>query len=473
MIDLNSLDLVMYNNKRISGDRYRERVHPSLKKITVYFTALLVNIRYWKVKRRQESNITYGANDDYIRPENEIYGNEALYTAECKMRVSWRNVELVKAIISRNENRANIWRQQCFGPWLDVKSTQLDGQLIHSILRLQQDLNIEPEYDGIYYSFNNNSQPLRFGPREFCVITGFSFGDNTNKNKGSCAFINRVLSNNIIIPFSVDGLKSFLQENEHNFDDADIVRLSLLLLLYTLFMGVETDKRVEKEHLMLVDDFKAWNEFNWGSYLWAKAAPFTAVLKFCSTVVDKTTVPPPSSVECLMFLLDLSRVSYVPPRPQTSVMFLLDLSRVFHISSSTSKIASKSRSKEKVEVEDDDDNDDDVANDINMSKFETPSSHMLSSCKDKFTSIKGRGRRIKKKSKLLQTPYQGFDSTPRDKEEEFSEQMWFHDIASGQMWPFPAIENVDIFYIPVNVDNQHWCLAAIDFPKWSMTVYDR
>ncbi|KAL8199742.1 hypothetical protein R6Q57_013310 [Mikania cordata] len=48
MIDLNSLDLVMYNNKRIYGDRYRERVHPSLKKIAVYFTAL-VNIRYWKV----------------------------------------------------------------------------------------------------------------------------------------------------------------------------------------------------------------------------------------------------------------------------------------------------------------------------------------------------------------------------------------------------------------------------------------
>ncbi|KAL8200731.1 hypothetical protein R6Q57_012070 [Mikania cordata] len=46
MIYLNSLDLVMCNNKRISGDRYRECVHPSLKKIAVYFTVLLVNIRY-------------------------------------------------------------------------------------------------------------------------------------------------------------------------------------------------------------------------------------------------------------------------------------------------------------------------------------------------------------------------------------------------------------------------------------------
>ncbi|KAL8251642.1 hypothetical protein R6Q59_035335 [Mikania micrantha] len=66
---------------------------------------------------------------------------------------------------------------------------------------------------------------------------------------------------------------SFLEENENNFVDADIVRLSLLLPLYSLFMGVETDKRVEKEHLMLVDDFKAWNEFNWGSYLWGRTYP--------------------------------------------------------------------------------------------------------------------------------------------------------------------------------------------------------
>ncbi|KAD3068030.1 hypothetical protein E3N88_35910 [Mikania micrantha] len=207
------------------------------------------------------------------------------------------------------------------------------------------------------------------------------------------------------------------------------------------------------------------------------------------------------------------------------------------------RFASGSESKEKVVVEDDDD--DDVANDVEMSKFKTPLSHMLSSCKDKFTSIKGRGRRIKKKSKLLKSPFQEFDSTPRDKEEEFSEQLinnligrknywvyteyhpnvamdsdfwkkattgwfdtphmscwinklllerdpeadwtilpsfflssvkmfrtWFHDLASGQMWPFPAIEHVDIFYVPVNMDNQHWCLAVIDIPKWSMTVYD-
>ncbi|KAL8226441.1 hypothetical protein R6Q57_016273 [Mikania cordata] len=70
------------------------------------------------------------------------------------------------------------------------------------------DINLEAEFDGINYIFNNQTAPLRFGPREFCVITGFKFGDNTNKNKGSCGFINRVLADNIVIPFSVDELKT-------------------------------------------------------------------------------------------------------------------------------------------------------------------------------------------------------------------------------------------------------------------------
>ncbi|KAD2804125.1 hypothetical protein E3N88_37502 [Mikania micrantha] len=198
---------------------------------------------------------------------------EDMAQAECKTRISWKNVELVKTVIGRNENRKDIWKKQCFGCWLDAKSTQPDGQLIHSILLLQKDLNLEPEFDGIHYIFNNETEPLRFGPREFCVITGFKFGDNTNKNKGGCGFINRVLSNNILIPFSVDGLKTFLEENENIFDDADIVRLSLLLLLYSLFMGVQTDKKVEQEHLMRVDDFDAWNDYNWGSYLWGRTYP--------------------------------------------------------------------------------------------------------------------------------------------------------------------------------------------------------
>ncbi|KAL8232259.1 hypothetical protein R6Q57_002037 [Mikania cordata] len=51
-------------------------------------------------------------------------------------------------------------------------------------------------------------------------------------------------------------------------------------------MGVETDKRVEKEHLMLVDDFQAWNEFNWGSYLWGRTYP-----SILDVIMKKNTEP--------------------------------------------------------------------------------------------------------------------------------------------------------------------------------------
>ncbi|KAD7477447.1 hypothetical protein E3N88_00583 [Mikania micrantha] len=208
MIDLNSLDLVMYNNKCISGDRYRERVHPSLKKIAVYFTALLVNIRYWKVKRRQENNITYGANDDYIRPENEIYDNEALYNMKSHTRPAMDHEARIRPQVSFHiANEDNLVQE---------------GHSLHVDRRYLPNLRFRQQH---------------------------------------------LLAKTYQMP---NGLKSFLQENENKFDDDDIVRLSLLLLLYSLFKEVETDKRVEKEHLMLVDDFKAWNEFNWGSYLWGR-----------------------------------------------------------------------------------------------------------------------------------------------------------------------------------------------------------
>ncbi|KAL8258322.1 hypothetical protein R6Q59_030363 [Mikania micrantha] len=81
------------------------------------------------------------------------------------------------------------------------------------------------------------------------------------------------------------------------------------------------------------------------------------------------------------------------------------------------KYASGDRSKEQVEGE----NDDDLTKFCDNSTFATPLSQMMDTCKDK-----GRGRRIKKKSKLLAIPVQGFGTTLQDKREEthgFTEQL--------------------------------------------------
>ncbi|KAD3641152.1 hypothetical protein R6Q59_027356 [Mikania micrantha] len=78
-VDLNTQELVLYENKRLTGDEYRSNFHPIMVKIAVYFTALLVNIRYWKLTRRPERTVSFGMNDDFVRSSNELHGNEAVY----------------------------------------------------------------------------------------------------------------------------------------------------------------------------------------------------------------------------------------------------------------------------------------------------------------------------------------------------------------------------------------------------------
>ncbi|KAL8261772.1 hypothetical protein R6Q59_025821 [Mikania micrantha] len=70
---------------------------------------------------------------------------------DCKTRICWKYVETVKSIISKNEMQTQIWNNQCFAKWLNVQSTQPDGQLIHAVLLHQVNVNLDPEFDGIRY----------------------------------------------------------------------------------------------------------------------------------------------------------------------------------------------------------------------------------------------------------------------------------------------------------------------------------
>ncbi|KAD3336347.1 hypothetical protein E3N88_31866 [Mikania micrantha] len=187
----------------------------------------------------------------------------------------------------KTEEWIEIWNDQCFAPWLNVKSTQPDGQLIHALLLHQAPVSLDLEYDGIAYAVGGpDKEILRFGPRDFCIITGFKFGVNSTKLKGGVSFLNRVLDENISHPITVDKLKTFLLENENNFNDDDIVRLCLLLLLYSFFMGVETYKHIERDHLLLVDNFDCWNDYNWGTYLWSCTYP-----SILNVLIKKVIVP--------------------------------------------------------------------------------------------------------------------------------------------------------------------------------------
>ncbi|KAE8685487.1 transcriptional corepressor LEUNIG-like isoform X7 [Hibiscus syriacus] len=51
-------------------------------------------------------------------------------------------------------------------------------------------------------------------------------------------------------------------------DDVDVVRVCLLILLHTGFLGREARQPIPNDLIKLVEDLNAWNLFPWGSYLW-------------------------------------------------------------------------------------------------------------------------------------------------------------------------------------------------------------
>ncbi|KAL8210249.1 hypothetical protein R6Q57_006981 [Mikania cordata] len=78
-VNLKTQELFLFDNKRTTGEDYRTHFHPALRKIVVYFTALLVTIRYWKETRRPEASLMFGMNDEFINSSNALNDNEGVF----------------------------------------------------------------------------------------------------------------------------------------------------------------------------------------------------------------------------------------------------------------------------------------------------------------------------------------------------------------------------------------------------------
>ncbi|KAL8255376.1 hypothetical protein R6Q59_033597 [Mikania micrantha] len=55
-VELRNVNLVMYCSECFSSEKYRRAVHPKLMKISIYFCALLANIKYFKKNRLSSEN---------------------------------------------------------------------------------------------------------------------------------------------------------------------------------------------------------------------------------------------------------------------------------------------------------------------------------------------------------------------------------------------------------------------------------
>ncbi|KAI3687206.1 hypothetical protein L1987_80900 [Smallanthus sonchifolius] len=87
------------------------------------------------------------------------------------MRCSPGVVSLIREKLTSNQRV--IWENTYFNTWLEARCTIADSVMVHLMLQHEIKSKLNLRRDGLFYVVGG--EPLRFGPREFCLITGLRF----------------------------------------------------------------------------------------------------------------------------------------------------------------------------------------------------------------------------------------------------------------------------------------------------------
>nr|XP_043629296.1 uncharacterized protein LOC122600617 [Erigeron canadensis] len=164
-----------------------------------------------------------------------------------------------------------MFRDTCFGHWLDITFTDGDPHLVHLILQTQIDVDLDNDngHDPLIYNVRGHN--VQFGRVEFCLITGLLFGplDWSLYRSGNIPFRDRVFGHiQTDMVHLQDFRDTFDSQRFHDLADIDAIRICLVMCLEYVFNGREVRYVVDREILRLVEDLEAWNTFPWGSYVW-------------------------------------------------------------------------------------------------------------------------------------------------------------------------------------------------------------
>ncbi|GJT41647.1 phospholipase-like protein [Tanacetum coccineum] len=197
------------------------------------------------------------------------------YDAKISVRSSVKLLPEFKGLLSMKPNRERLFRDTVFGPWLDIQSHENDSHMMHYVLEHQVLVsNFRSDLPPIIFHIGDHW--LEFGQKQFCLITGFRFGNISEKHSTMSPFFNRHFSENKTINgfkrvTGFDLLRVLRDKNTWlKMLDEDAVRLCLLIASELVYMGKEKRNFLTKHIMWLVDDFDAWNAFPWGEYMWDK-----------------------------------------------------------------------------------------------------------------------------------------------------------------------------------------------------------
>jgi hypothetical protein len=184
------------------------------------------------------------------------------------MRTKLHILKTIAKQLALKPNALNLFKKSVFVPWLNIKTEEHDNHMLHFLLLHQR--RIENANTKVPFYFDIGHHTLEFGRKEFCLLTGFRFGDVSLKH-----FEDRVSSFRARVFPKIAKVKGYdiqpLIETDDEFkklSDEDVVRVCLLFALEYVFMGVELRHVIQKELMVLVDDFDAWNNFPWAERIW-------------------------------------------------------------------------------------------------------------------------------------------------------------------------------------------------------------
>ena len=206
---------------------------------------------------------------------------QEIYDAHLTLRCQ---ISIIRDISNKlTPRQVVLFRDTCFGAWLDIMCSENDPGYIHYILQRRcprpRVANLIEETEELWFRVTPD-YAIRFGRREFCLVTGFRFGPKTqmtdyisgdvcNKTPG---FRDRV--------FPQFGKSICIQHVEALFfnketfvgsqalSDEDCVRLCIIMLVERGFMGRQPRQPIDDTLLHLLEDFSALNEYPWGSRIW-------------------------------------------------------------------------------------------------------------------------------------------------------------------------------------------------------------
>lgn len=157
------------------------------------------------------------------------------------------------------EHQKEIFKNTCFGHFLDMKEVQFSSHFCHKMLLREVSSN------DFEMHFLVGGSEGRFSMKEFALITGLNCGkyprlDISQKDEdetvcdallnGETRFTNQQLE------------KAFVAADTAN--DMQMVKLAMLYFLECVLLGKERKVLIDSSHIHMVDHFETFNNYPWG-----------------------------------------------------------------------------------------------------------------------------------------------------------------------------------------------------------------